>query len=169
LFVNKPQNFLTGTTAAVASSPWSTPSTPARLCTPSTTASPTLVSAKALEMRATSSIPPPVASSSRESVLDSGSLQVPPFSKSGPLGSEGESISVEELGIRSRPLVQSYAWDSLSEGSKKVFVLNWKLFSNFGALHGSNVNKFSWDFSFVCEYMLFHIQNSGSIHSVLSA
>ena len=66
-----------------ASSPWSTPSTPARLCAPSSTASPSLVSAKALETRVTSSIPPPVASSSRESLLDSGSLQVPPFSNSG--------------------------------------------------------------------------------------
>jgi hypothetical protein len=81
LFVTKPQTFLTGKTSAVASSPWSTPSISARSCAPSSTASPTMVSAKALETRVTSSIPPPVASSSRESVLDSGSLPVPPFSR----------------------------------------------------------------------------------------
>ena len=46
--------------------------------------------------------------------------------------------------------------------------MNWNLFVNFGALHGVNVNKYNWDFSFVCEYLLFRFQNSGSLHSVLS-
>ena len=72
---------------------------------------------------------------------------------------------MEELKICSKPLVQSFAWDSLSVGSQKVYTLNWKLFSIFGMLHGCEVNKFKWDFSFVCEYLLFRIQNSGSIHS----
>jgi hypothetical protein len=59
------------------------------------------------------------------------------------LGVEGESVTLEELNIRSKPLVHSFAWDTLSVASKKVYTLIWKL--------------------------LFRIQNSGSIHSVLSA
>ena len=65
--------------------------------------------------------------------------------------------------------LRSYALDSLSEGTKKSYSLNWNLFVNFGALHGVHVNIFNWDFSFVCEYLLFRIQNSGSLHPVLSA
>jgi hypothetical protein len=113
LIVSTPHNFLTAATASLASSPWtppsstaalsmpspwSTSSTPARSCTTSSRAAPTMVSASALETRITSSIPPPAtSSSSRQSVLISGSLQLPAFSKSGPLGSQGESITVEEL------------------------------------------------------------------------
>jgi hypothetical protein len=160
--VSTPQNFLTAATASVASSPWTSPSSTAGLSLPSpwstssfstsSTALPTLVSGSALETRISRSIPAPAtSSSSRQSVLTSGSFQLPAFSKSGPLGSQGECITVEELSHHSRPLVRSYALDSLSEGTKKIYSLNWNLFVNFGALHGVNVNKFEWDFSFICE------------------
>jgi hypothetical protein len=170
LFVSKPQSFLSQSTPVVKSSPWSVSATPSTWSfTTPTTPSATSVSADALQSRVTASLPAPVSVSARDSVLTSGSLQLPPFTRTGPLGVEGESVTLEELNIRSKPLVQSFAWDSLSVGSKKVYTLNWKLFSNFGLLHGCDVNKFKWDFSFVCEYLLFRIQNSGSIHSVLSA
>jgi hypothetical protein len=161
MIVSTPQNFLTAATASLASSPWTSPSSTAGLsmpspwstsltstssCSTSSTALPTLVSASALETRISSSIPAPASSSSsRQSVLTSGSSQLPAFSKSGPLGSQGECITVEELSHRLRPLVRSYALDSLSDGTKKIYSLNWNLFVNFGALHGVNVNKFEWD------------------------
>jgi hypothetical protein len=99
LFITKLQSFFTSTPSVVASSPWLTNTTPStRSCAPSTTASPTSFSAEALQSRVTSSLPPPVVASSRESVLGSGSLQLPPFSRTGPLGVEGESVSVEDFG-----------------------------------------------------------------------
>ena len=102
-------------------------------------------------------------------MLTSTPSQLPAFSREGPLGDVGECISVTELTNKSRPLVRLFAMNSLSEGTKKIYSLNWQLFVNFGALHGVNVNLYEWDFSFCCEFLLFRFQNSASLHLVLSA
>jgi hypothetical protein len=117
---------------------------------------PVLVSRSALEMRVSTSLHQSSPSStSTQSVLTSTSSQLPAFSREGPLGDVGESISVTELSNRSRPLVRLFAMNSLSEGTKKIYSLNWQLFVNFGALHGVNVNLYDWDFSFCCEFCYF--------------
>ena len=79
--------------------------------------------------------------------------------KDGPLGSQGESVSVFDLRARSKHLIQSLAWNSVSEGTQRIYKLNWNLF----------VEMLDWDFSFVCEFLLFRIQISGSLYSVLAA
>ena len=120
LFVSKPQTFI-NSSPVLESSPWLARATPSAWPTKSSlTPSTTLVSPEVLP---STSLPSPVAVSSRESVLVLGStsLQLPPFSRTGPLGVDGESVSLEELKSRSKPLVQSFAWDSLSLGSKKVY------------------------------------------------
>ena len=163
LFVSKPQT-LFNYIPVVETSSWSARASPSTSASKiSVVPSTTLVTRKVSPSRTSPT------STFQVQVPGQASLQVPPFKRSGPLGVEGESVSVEELKLRSKPLVQSFAWDSLSEGTKKVYNLNWKLFSNFGFLNGVNVNNLDWDFTFVCEYLLFRIQNSGSIHSVLSA
>jgi hypothetical protein len=133
---------------------------------------PVLFSRSALEERVSTSLHQSSPSStSRQSVLTSTSTssQLPAFSREGPIGAVGESISGTELSNRSRPLVRLFAMNSLSEGTKKIYSPNWQLFVNFGALHGVNVNLYDWDFSFCCEFLLFPFQNSASLHSVLSA
>ena len=167
LFVSKPQTFLFNSSPVVESSPWSARATPSAWPTKSSaTPSTTLVSPEVLPSRISPSLTSPTTVSSRASVsvLDPTSLQLPPFKRSGPLGVEGESVSLEELKSRSKPLVQSFAWDSLSLGTKKVYTLNWKLFSNFGYLHGVNVNNYDWDFSFV---NIFYFVSETQVPSIL--
>ena len=85
------------------------------------------------------------------------------------MGSQGESVSVFDLRARSKHLIQSLAWNSVSEGTQRIYKLNWKLFANFIWFNGVDVEMLDWDFSFVCEFLLFRIHNSGSLHSVLAA
>ena len=152
--MSKPQTFF-NSNPVVDSSSWSARASPSALTTKiSAEPSTTLVSPAVLPSRISSSVTSPTIVSSRVAVSDPTSLQLPPFKRSGPLGVEGESVSLEELKLRSKPLVPFFAWDSLSLGTKKVYTLNWKLFSNFGYLHGCNVNNYAWDFFSVCKYLL---------------
>ena len=131
----------------------------------------------------TSSPSPSVVPSPRESVLtlknvpalegvvpvgDETLNLVPALERDGPLGVKGEILSVVQLGEHSKTVVNDYVMNSLSAGTKRIYNLVFRLFINFGHLNGVQVEKFTFDFSFVCAFLLYRLQQSSSLHSVLS-
>ena len=61
------------------------------------------------------------------------------LSKDGILGVKGESLSVRDFKLRSKTIVNSFVFNSLSAGTQRVYKLNFKLLENFGLLTGVNV------------------------------
>ena len=47
-----------------------------------------------------------------------------------------------------------------------VYKLNFQHFIDFGLLTGIDVNKFQFDYTFLCEFLLWRFQESNSIHSL---
>ena len=88
------------------------------------------------------------------------------LSKDGILGVKGESLSVRDFKLRSKNIVNSFVFNSLSAGTQRVYKLNFKLLENFGLLTGVNVHNFDFDFNFCCEFFLWRFHESKSLHSV---
>ena len=72
-----------------------------------------------------------------------------PFPRDGPLSQKGESLSLSQLYVRSRTALEEFAWNAISEGTKKLYRLAWRHFVTFGHKIGINVNKLTHDFSIV--------------------
>ena len=96
-------------------------------------------------------------------------ILLPPLTKSGPLGDQGEVLSKSLFKIRSSEAINSIMSNSIADSTKRQYSLIWKLFKNFGFTNGVFVDKCEFDFSFVCEFFLFRIQNNSSFASILSA
>ena len=78
-----------------------------------------------------------------------------PFQKDGPFGKKGESLSVSQLRSRSRQAFEEFAWNAISERTKKLYRFAWQHFVKFGIKISLDVNKFKWDFSVVCEFLVY--------------
>ena len=108
------------------------------------------------------------------------------LSSSSPLGEMTFSSSVVELvadlgggvttpsagvleGARSKTALEEFAWNAISEGTKKIYRLAWRNFVTFGHTIGINVNKLTLDFSLVCEFLLYRLHLSASLSNVLSS
>ena len=84
---------------------------------------------------------PPVLGGQEDAVLH-------PFPWDGPLGKQGEVLTLPELKTRSRGVLGEFAWGSLAKGIAKVYRLAWAHFAKFGAFMGVNVSKLQFDFTF---------------------
>ena len=58
---------------------------------------------------------------------------------------------------------------SLAESTRKQYAHHWQIFRSYGLDNGILVNKFKFDFAFVCQFFLYRIQNNGSLSSIMSA
>ena len=85
------------------------------------------------------------------------------------MGDLGEIISLDELKKRARSSLQEFAWSSVSASTAKAYKAAWEKFTKFGRKLKVDVNKFLFDYTFVCEYLLYKLHFSGSVSSVLSA
>ena len=94
---------------------------------------------------------------------------LPPLTKSGPLGEQGEVLSQSLFKHRSSEAINVIMSNSIADSTKRQYSLIWALFKNFGLTNGVYVDKCEFDFSFVCEFFLFRIQNNISFASILSA
>ena len=54
-----------------------------------------------------------------------------PFPWDGPLGQKGESLSLSQLCARSRTALEEFAWNAISEGTKKIYRLALPHFATF--------------------------------------
>ena len=96
-------------------------------------------------------------------------ILLPPLTKSGPLGEQGEVLSKSLFKQRSSEAINLIMSNSIADSTKRQYSLVWALFKNFGLTNGVFVDKCEFDFSFVCEFFLFRIQNNSSFASILSA
>ena len=76
---------------------------------------------------------------------------------------------VKQLGEKSSVLVQEFVYNSVAPGTLKIYRLTWDLFRSFGKLSGVDVDKYAFDFLFVCQFFLYRLQSTSSLSSVLSA
>ena len=51
----------------------------------------------------------------------------------------------------------------------KIYRYTWDLFRSYGKLSGVDVDKYSFDFLFICQFFLYRLQSTSSLSSVLSA
>ena len=103
----------------------------------------------------------------RTSVLSTNS--VPVLEKDGILGLAGASLSLEELGKRSKALISDFVFNSVAPGTLKIYKYTWELFKSFGKISGVNVEKFEFDFLFICQFFIYRLQSTSSLSSILSA
>jgi hypothetical protein len=103
----------------------------------------------------------------RTSVLSSNS--VPVLEKDGILGLAGTSLSVEEMGKRSKALISDFVLNSVAPGTLRIYKYTWELFKSFGKISGVNVEKFEFDFLFICQFFIYRLQSTSSLSSILSA
>merc|ERR1712105_175917 len=109
---------------------------------------------------------------STPSTLSSSNLeeeQVHLLGRDGILGKKGDRLSNIELGELSSYLVKNFVYDSVAPGTLKVYNANWKLFKSYGKLCGIDVDKYDFDFLFICNFMIYRLQRTSSLSSVLSA
>jgi integrase len=92
-----------------------------------------------------------------------------PLPCDGPLGHLGEVLSLDDLKKRARSSLQEFAWSSVSQSTAKAYKAAWEKFTKFGKKLKVEVNQFLFDYTFVCEYLLYKLHFSGSVSSVLSA
>ena len=92
-----------------------------------------------------------------------------PFPQDGPLGQKGESLSLSQLCSRSRAALEEFDWNAISVGRANIYRLPWHHFVNFGCKIGINMNKLSFDYSLVSEFLVYRLYSSGSLSSVLSS
>ena len=92
-----------------------------------------------------------------------------PFPRDGPLGQKGESLSLVELRSRSSAALEEFAWNAISCGTAKVYRVVWRQFIIFGCKIGSDVNKLSFDYSLVCEFVVYRLRMSRSVSAMLSS
>ena len=90
-----------------------------------------------------------------------------PFPRDGPIGKQGEVLTLPELKTRSRDILGEFAWKSLAKGTAKVYKLAWAHFAKFGALMEVNVSKLQFDFTFECQFLVYRLHYTGSLSSVL--
>ena len=81
------------------------------------------------------------------------------MSRDGVLGEQGEQLTVSDVRNRSKEIISNFVHNSLSEGTQRIYKLNFKLLKNFGHLSGVKVEDFTFDFHFVCEFLLMSFQN----------
>ena len=113
------------------------------------------------------SSPASTPSSPRTSVLAASS--VPAFTRDGILGKAGETLTVQQIGEKSSVLVQEFVYNSVAPGTLKIYRYTWDLFRSYGKLSGVDVDKYSFDFLFICQFFLYRLQSTSSLSSVLSA
>ena len=85
------------------------------------------------------------------------------------LGQEGECLSANKLGEISSKLVHDFVFDSVAPGTLKLYRCNWQLFRSYGKISGIDVDKYDFDFLFVCNFFIYRLQRTASLSSVLSA
>ena len=78
-------------------------------------------------------------------------------------------MSSSKLGEISSKLVKDFVFDSIAPGTLKVYSANWQLFKSYGNISGIDVEKYDFDFLFVCNFMIYRLQRTASLSSVLSA
>jgi hypothetical protein len=105
--------------------------------------------------------------SPRASVLEQPS--VPAFSRDGILGKAGESLSMRQLGKKSSVLVQDFVFNSVVPGTLKIYRYTWDLFRSYGKMSGVDVDKYNFDFLFICQFFLYRLQSTSSLSSILSS
>ena len=88
--------------------------------------------------------------------------------RDGILGSKGDLLSHRKLGEISKNLVESFVYDSIAPGTLKLYQANWQLFKSYGKISGINVEKYKFDFLSVCNFMIYRLQRTSSLSSVLS-
>ena len=103
--------------------------------------------------------------------LPSVSAEVPAstLSSDGILGEKGEQLTVSDIKNRSKDIISNLVHNSLAKGTQRIYQLNFKLLKNFGLISGVKVDDFTFDFMFVCEFLLMRFQESRSLHSVKTA
>ena len=89
--------------------------------------------------------------------------------RDGILGKQGDRLSNSELGELSSNLIKNFVYDSVAPGTLKVYNANWQLFKSYGKLSGIDVEKYDFDFLFICNFMIYRLQRTSSLSSVLSA
>ena len=87
----------------------------------------------------------------------------------GILGSKGDLLSHRKMGEKCKDLVESFVYDSIAPGTLRLYKANWQLFKSYGKISGINVEKYDFDFLFVCNFMIYRLQRTSSLSSVLSA
>ena len=87
----------------------------------------------------------------------------------GILGSKGDLLSHSKMGEKCKNLVESFVYDSIAPGTLRLYKANWQLFKSYGKISGINVEKYEFDFLFVCNFMIYRLQRTSSLSSVLSA
>jgi integrase len=109
----------------------------------------------------------PTSSSARDSVLVQNS--VPAFSRDGILGKAGDILTLQELGKKSSVIVNEMVFNSVAPSTLKIYKLTWNLFKSFGKLSGVDVEKYNFDFTFICQFFLYRLQSTSSLSSILSS
>ena len=95
--------------------------------------------------------------------------QVHLLGRDGILGKKGDRLSNSELGELSSNLVKNFVYDSVAPGTLKVYKANCNcldLTVNFLELTLTNMIL---DFLFICNFMIYRLQRTSSLSSVLSA
>ena len=108
-------------------------------------------------------------SCSTPSTLTSPNLEKEQFhllGRDGILGKQGDRLSNNELGELSSNLVKNFVYDSVAPGTLKVYDANWQLFKSYGKLSGIDVEKYDFDFLFICNFMIYRLQRTSSLSSV---
>lgn len=69
------------------------------------------------------------------------------------LQEQGEELSACNVESRNK-IISELVHDSLSEGTQRIYKLHFQLFKNFGQLSGVKVTDFTFNFNFVCQFLL---------------
>jgi hypothetical protein len=100
-------------------------------------------------------------SSSRASVLKKSSVSA--FSRDEILEKEGKSLSMRQIGEKSSVLVQEFVYFSVDPGTLKIYRYTWDLFRSYGKMSGVDIDKYSFNFLFICKFFLYRLQSTSSL------
>jgi hypothetical protein len=87
----------------------------------------------------------------------------------GPLGVQGELLSAEDLIHRQDTVLHQFAWSALSDSTAKQYRSSWNNFNKYGKFFDVDVNLFTFNYQFICQYFVFRLHMSHSVASVLSS
>ena len=57
----------------------------------------------------------------------------------------------------------------MAPGTLKIYRYTWDLFRSYGKMSGVDVDKYCFDFLFICQFFLYRLQSTSSLSSILSA
>ena len=70
---------------------------------------------------------------------------------------------MRQIGEKSFVLMQEFVYFSVDPGTLKIYRYTWDLFRSYGKMSGVDIDKYSFNFLFICKFFLYRLQSTSSL------